>query len=138
MAVQTEEEARRREPLTGATAIPRVDYVGESHCASPNTSGVFTLPKQCWQLSTMKRSGQLGWPGGTARSPHLRRATSSRRIALIFVNTKFDFTVSQKSAVFVNIIFRELVYSLSNKPCFFDFSKIEGFYFFCDSFKFGL
>ena len=60
MAVQTEEEARRREPLTGATAIPRVDYVGESHCASPNTSGVFTLPKQCWQLSTMKKSGQLG------------------------------------------------------------------------------
>lgn len=60
MAVPIDEEARRREPLTGATAIPRVDYVGESHCASPNTSGVFTLPKQCNRPPTMKRSGQLG------------------------------------------------------------------------------
>ena len=65
MAVPTDEEARRREPLTGATAIPRVKYGDQNHCASPITSGAFTLPKQCWQLSTMKRSGQLGWPTGT-------------------------------------------------------------------------
>lgn len=70
MAAPIDEEARRREPLTGATAIPRVDYVGESHCASPNTSGVFTLPKQCNRPPTMKRSGQLGClDRGPARQP---------------------------------------------------------------------
>ena len=47
MAMPTDEEARRREPLTGATAIPCVEYGGESHCASPTTSGAFTHPKQC-------------------------------------------------------------------------------------------
>lgn len=50
MTVPTDEEARRRKPLTGATAIPRVDYGVESHCASPTISGAFTLPKQCQRL----------------------------------------------------------------------------------------
>lgn len=54
MAMPTDEEARRREPLTGATAIPRVKYGGQNHCASPTTSGAFTLPKQCWRLRTPK------------------------------------------------------------------------------------
>lgn len=60
MAVPTDEEARRREPLTGATAIPRAEYSGASHCASPTTSGAFTLPKRCQRPPTMKMSGQLG------------------------------------------------------------------------------
>lgn len=60
MAVPTDEEARKREPMTGATAIPRVEYGGENHCASPITSGAFTLPKQCNRPPTMKWSGQLG------------------------------------------------------------------------------
>ena len=59
-AVPTDEEAPRREPMIGSTAIPRVDYGSESHCASPTTSGAFTLPKQCNRPPTMKRSGQLG------------------------------------------------------------------------------
>ena len=45
MAMPTDEEARRREPKTGATAIPRVGYGSESHCASPTTRGAFTLPE---------------------------------------------------------------------------------------------
>ena len=52
MAVPTEEKARRREPLIGATAKPRVEYGVESHCASPTTSGAFTLPTQCNRLLT--------------------------------------------------------------------------------------
>ena len=60
MTVQTDEEARRREAMTGATAIPRVKYGSENHCASPITSVAFTLPKQCNRPPTMKRSGQLG------------------------------------------------------------------------------
>ena len=60
MAVPTDEEAQRREPLTGATAIPRAEYSGASHCASPTTSGAFTLPKRCQRPPTMKMSGQLG------------------------------------------------------------------------------
>lgn len=43
MAMPTDEEARKREPLTGANAIPRVKYGDESHCASPTTSRAFTL-----------------------------------------------------------------------------------------------
>ena len=60
MAVPTDEEDRRREPMTGANAKSRVGYGGENHCASPTTSGAFTLPKQCNRTPTMKRSGQLG------------------------------------------------------------------------------
>lgn len=60
MAMPTDEEARRREPLTGATAIPRVKYGGQNHCASPTTSGAFTIQKQCNRPPTMRRSGQLG------------------------------------------------------------------------------
>ena len=60
MAVPTDEEDRRREPMTGANAKSRVGYGGENHCASPTTSGAFTLPKQCNRPPTMKRSGQLG------------------------------------------------------------------------------
>ena len=65
MAVQTDEEARRGEPMTGATAIPRVKYGGENHCASPITIGAFTLPKQCNRPPIMKWRGQLGCPPGT-------------------------------------------------------------------------
>lgn len=69
IAVPTDEEARRQEPLTGATAIPRVDYGGESHCASPTTSEAFTLPKRCNRppalncstvMTNVAMSGQLG------------------------------------------------------------------------------
>lgn len=60
MAMPTDEEARRREPLTGSTAIPRVKYGGQNHCASPTTSGAFTIQKQCNRPPTMRRSGQLG------------------------------------------------------------------------------
>ena len=51
-AVPTDEEAPRREPMIGATAIPRVDYGSESHCASPTISGALTLPKRCQRLRT--------------------------------------------------------------------------------------
>ena len=60
MAVPIDEEARKREPMIGSTAIPRAEYGGASHCASPTTSGAFTLPKRCQRPPTMKRSGQLG------------------------------------------------------------------------------
>lgn len=60
MAVPTDEEDRRREPMTGANAKSRVGYGGENQCASPTTSVAFTLPKQCNRPPTMKRSGQLG------------------------------------------------------------------------------
>ena len=52
MAVPTDEEDRRREPMTGANAKSRVGYGGENHCASPTTSVTFTLPKQCQRLRT--------------------------------------------------------------------------------------
>ena len=51
-AVPTDEDARRREPMIGSTAIPRVDYGSESHCASPTISGALTLPKRCQRLRT--------------------------------------------------------------------------------------
>lgn len=38
MAVPTDEEDRRREPMTGANAKSRVGYGGENHCASPTTA----------------------------------------------------------------------------------------------------
>ena len=60
IAVPTDEEVRRREPMIGATAIPRVEYGGESHCASLDHKGSVHPPKQCNRPPTMKRSGQLG------------------------------------------------------------------------------
>ena len=60
MAEPTDEEDRRREPMTGANAKSRVGYGGENHCASPTTSVAFTLQKQYNRPPTMKRSGQLG------------------------------------------------------------------------------
>ena len=83
-AVPTDEEAPRREPMIGSTAIPRVEYGGESHCASPTTSVAFTLQKQYNRPPTMKRSGQLGCRAsesarqpprlkGLTRDPYLRQ-----------------------------------------------------------------
>ena len=51
-AVPTDEEAPRREPMIGSTAIPRVGYGSESHCESPTISGALTLPKRCQRLRT--------------------------------------------------------------------------------------
>ena len=84
MAVPTDEEDRRREPMTGANAKSRVGYGGENHCASPTTSVTFTLPKQCNGPPTMKWSDQLGCrmseparqPSrlkGLTRDPYLRQ-----------------------------------------------------------------
>lgn len=61
MAVPIDEEARKREPMIGSTAIPRVEYGGESHCASPTTSGAFTLPKRCQQLLTPNCDWIMMW-----------------------------------------------------------------------------
>ena len=61
MAVPTDEDARRREPMIGSTAIPRVEYGGESHCASPTTSGAFTLPKRCQRLLTPNCDWIMMW-----------------------------------------------------------------------------
>lgn len=60
-AVPTDEEAPRREPMIGSTAIPRVEYGGESHCASPTTSGAFTLPKRCQRLLTPNCDWIMMW-----------------------------------------------------------------------------
>lgn len=84
IAVPTDEEDRRREPMIGATATPREEYGGESHCASPTTNGAFTLPKQCNRPPTMKWSGQLGCRAseparqpsrlkGLTRTPNIRQ-----------------------------------------------------------------
>lgn len=78
MAMPTDEEALRREPQTGATAIPRVDYGGESHCASPTTSEA--LPSRNDVIDHRHRIAVVNERSARMADRHLPEAQRLRRV----------------------------------------------------------